>query len=207
MNIGLRFTDRDVRRHEALHDIASEYAYDYDGDFEPLVAARAIVRGSGFLTVPQVRVVLNCLRQDLDPIAQPYRIEAETLRRVGLDQSELRPPLRVVRDIIEEEKRAYVEKHRRHHQIETKVKVKKPYGSPVARQGVIHIVEWAECLWTLPQEWQARKLSPEKRGLRTPKLRVYWMCGSLCDKVSFYDDDQIDYVQRALCKRCFGDGL
>lgn len=56
-----RFTDRDVRDHPVLADVARNYLIQYTGDFEFLLEMR---RKCERLTVPQARGVLNCMRND-----------------------------------------------------------------------------------------------------------------------------------------------
>jgi hypothetical protein len=56
-----KFTDRDVRDHPLLVDIARNYLIQYTGDFEFLLDMR---RKCEHLTVPQARGVLNCMRND-----------------------------------------------------------------------------------------------------------------------------------------------
>lgn len=56
-----KFTDRDVRDHPILVDVARNYLIQYTGDFEFLLDMR---RKCEHLTIPQARGVLNCMRND-----------------------------------------------------------------------------------------------------------------------------------------------
>lgn len=56
-----KFTDRDVRDHPILVDVARQYLLQYTGDFEFLLDMR---RKLDHLTIPQARGVLNCMRND-----------------------------------------------------------------------------------------------------------------------------------------------
>lgn len=61
-----RYTDRDVRENESLTDLAYDYLRNYGGDFEPLVNALTSFKHDGYLPTNMVRIVLNCMRNDLN---------------------------------------------------------------------------------------------------------------------------------------------
>ena len=61
-----KYTDADVRADTSLIELAYEYLDTYPGEFDPLVRAQDVVRSGRPLTTPQIRVVLNCMRNDWD---------------------------------------------------------------------------------------------------------------------------------------------
>ncbi len=61
-----KYTDADVRADISLIELAYEYLDTYPGEFDPLVRAQDVVRSGRPLTTPQIRVVLNCMRNDWD---------------------------------------------------------------------------------------------------------------------------------------------
>lgn len=62
----LRYTDRDIREDDSLMDLAVAYLNVYGGDFEPLVNAQREMVSSGELSTRTARVVLNCMRYDIN---------------------------------------------------------------------------------------------------------------------------------------------
>jgi hypothetical protein len=61
-----RYTDRDVRENPRLTRIAYDYLSNYGGDFEPLVSALQEFERNRELPTNAIRVVLNCMRHDLN---------------------------------------------------------------------------------------------------------------------------------------------
>lgn len=60
-----KYTDQDVRRnHAALRSLAVRYLDNYVGEFEPLRGALCQLNETSDLTVPTIRLVLNCMRVD-----------------------------------------------------------------------------------------------------------------------------------------------
>jgi hypothetical protein len=62
----VRYSDRDVREDQSLMNLAMAYIDVYGGDFEPLVAAKSEFAAYGSLTTRTARVVLNCMRYDVN---------------------------------------------------------------------------------------------------------------------------------------------
>lgn len=72
----LRYTDRNVREDSDLRDLAEAYVKVYGGEFEPLVAAKNELMSTGRLETRTARIVLNCMRYDVNvsaslPAPQP----------------------------------------------------------------------------------------------------------------------------------------
>lgn len=59
-----RYTDTHVRSHPELRDIATRYTRDYHGEFEPMLAAKALLLTGSELPTAVVRMVLNVMRAD-----------------------------------------------------------------------------------------------------------------------------------------------
>jgi hypothetical protein len=66
MSTEYRYTDRDVRENPELTQIAYDYLRNYGGDFEPLVEALRAFQQERWLPTNSIRVVLNCMRHDLN---------------------------------------------------------------------------------------------------------------------------------------------
>jgi hypothetical protein len=62
----IRYNDRDVREDPSLHDLAVAYVRVYGGEFDPLVAAKNELTLNGTLNTATARVVLNCMRYDVN---------------------------------------------------------------------------------------------------------------------------------------------
>lgn len=62
----IRYSDRDVREDESLLNLAVAYVDVYGGDFEPLVAGKRELAQTGTLSTRTARVVLNCMRYDVN---------------------------------------------------------------------------------------------------------------------------------------------
>lgn len=60
----IKFSDTNVRTYPQLTEIAVEYAADYAGDWEFMVAARSLALQSGTLPTATARAVLNAMRAD-----------------------------------------------------------------------------------------------------------------------------------------------
>lgn len=60
----IRYTDTHVRSHPELRDIATRYTHDYHGEFEPMLAAKALLQTGSDLPTAVVRMVLNVMRAD-----------------------------------------------------------------------------------------------------------------------------------------------
>jgi hypothetical protein len=70
-----KFTDQHVRMRPDLRALAVQYALEYTGEFEPLVRANIWAENNGELSIPTARMVLNCMRHDLNVAANlpdPY---------------------------------------------------------------------------------------------------------------------------------------
>lgn len=70
-----KFTDQHVRSNSYLYDLAMQYALEYQGEFDPLVRAHVWAQNNGQLSVATARMVLNCMRHDLNVAAtlpDPY---------------------------------------------------------------------------------------------------------------------------------------
>jgi len=59
-----KYSDRDVREDPRLRELAISYINQYGGNFEPLLRAKMAMASGHELNVPQVRMVLNCMRHD-----------------------------------------------------------------------------------------------------------------------------------------------
>ena len=95
----VRFSDTDVRTYPQLTEIAINYAVDYAGEWEFMVAARSLAQQTGTLPTATARAVLNAMRADpkvvmslpelcdLEPLPKFQRVLREE-RIVQLDQKE-----------------------------------------------------------------------------------------------------------------------
>lgn len=204
-----RFTDRMVKREPSLISIAMEYVQSYDGEFEPVVAAREYFLRTGSLPVAQARLVLNCLRSDPDLASMSLRIEADSILQESLNARQVearRGQIHIVPEPAPEPpKRAY--------HIEVPATIKRPYGMPKMTNGSIHRVAWAVRKGKLLNDWEARKLPPDQRHLRQWTLVVTWACGKDCESFHLLDEEQMQQAIvgsecRRLCKMgCFPENL
>lgn len=69
-----KYTDTDVRKDPTLAPIALRYLSEYNGDFEPLVSARALMMAGGRLRNVMIRTVLNCMRHDPSVVNLPVPV-------------------------------------------------------------------------------------------------------------------------------------
>lgn len=94
-----RFTDQHVRMQPGLLALATQYAKEYQGEFDPLVKAHVWAIENGTLSIPTARMVLNCMRHDLNVAAtlpDPYGLGgiAPPAKRAHLVAvPEYRPPV------------------------------------------------------------------------------------------------------------------
>jgi hypothetical protein len=89
-----KFTDQHVRTRPDLLALAIQYALEYTGDFEPLVRANVWAETNGKLTVPTARMVLNCMRHDLNVAADlpdPYGLAESAGPSWGWKEKPSRP--------------------------------------------------------------------------------------------------------------------
>jgi hypothetical protein len=175
-----RYTDRMVRRYPTLLAIAIEYAQNYDGEFEPMVAARETIARTGFLETAQARTVLNCLRADTDLESMSLKIEAESVMNEDRQDKQVerrRGQMRVVKD------EGPPKPPPRKHTIELPVKIKVPYAMPKQSNGALHVISWATREGRLRRDdpWSLRNIRPEDRPAhlaeRDWRLVVHYKCG------------------------------
>jgi hypothetical protein len=60
----VRYTDRDVNDDPRLRALAEDYALNYGGNFDPLVAAKQLIETGASLPTGVARMVLNVMRSD-----------------------------------------------------------------------------------------------------------------------------------------------
>ena len=84
-----RYTDTQVRTYPQLTELAVEYAADYAGEWDFMIAARSLALQSGTLPTATARSVLNAMRadpravmglpelQDLEPAPKHLRVQTE----------------------------------------------------------------------------------------------------------------------------------
>jgi hypothetical protein len=60
----MRYTDADVRNDPRLLALAEDYAFNYQGDFSPVVNAKALLQADDQLPIGVARMVLNTMRCD-----------------------------------------------------------------------------------------------------------------------------------------------
>lgn len=77
-----KYSDRNVRENPELRDLAEAYIRAYGGDFEPLLNAKRELSRSGRLETRTVRVVLNCMRYDVNASSALPEPQAPTLELV-----------------------------------------------------------------------------------------------------------------------------
>lgn len=81
-----KFTDQHVRARSDLYDLAVQYALEYQGEFDPLVRAHVWAQNNGQLSIATARMVLNCMRHDLNVAAtlpDPYGLAQDASSSFG----------------------------------------------------------------------------------------------------------------------------
>lgn len=192
-NLNRRYTDRDVVLYPALAEIATEYARNYTGTFEPMLNAQYAVLHGRDLNVGQARLVLNCLRTDV--MAELTLLER--LNSVMPVRVLQRRKLRVVDD--DEGERVW-----RPHRLSRPATIRVDWG--IAFNGVvIHRIDHSRGYYYDAKGpeviWPADHLPQGFSG--PPQLAVRWICGqNTTDPLLVRDPDDARALGHRYCATC-----
>lgn len=161
-----RYFDRDLRENPDLLDIAIDYAWNYPGDWEPLVAARELVRMTDSLPLPTARLVLNCMRADphvAGSLPPPPRLTVVRSEEERFRPRRPDPPRRPVKR--EPPTPTF---------INVPIRVKATFGISAHRGYKTHLVGDVECVFSQHKNLHGRPSDHPRYPWA--HFRVRWLC-------------------------------